>query len=63
MKIFKYIEYIYLIAACFFLFEAYSEWGNEGYRSFLYLFFVVAAIFMFFFKRNFRKRFEANNKK
>lgn len=61
-KVFKFFEYAYLVIMCFFLYQAYAEWGEEGGRSILYLFFAIAAIFMFFFKRNFRRRFEANNK-
>ncbi len=62
MKVFKFFEYAYLVVMCFFLYEAYVEWGQEGGRSALYLIFAAVAIFMFFFKRNFRKRYEANNK-
>ncbi|MBL0682246.1 hypothetical protein [Aquimarina mytili] len=63
MKIFKFFEYAYLAIMIFFIYQAYVEWGQEGGRSVLYLFFAAAAIFMYFFKRNFRKRYEANNKK
>ncbi|WP_317133537.1 hypothetical protein [Aquimarina algicola] len=62
MKVFRFFEYAYLAIMLFFIYEAYTEWGQEGGRSFLYIFFAVAAIFMFFFKRRFRKRFEANNR-
>ncbi|WP_369872392.1 hypothetical protein [Aquimarina sp. Aq78] len=62
MKVFRFFEYAYLAIMCFFIYEAYVEWGQEGGRSILYIFFAIAAIFMFFFKRNFRKRFDANNK-
>ncbi len=62
MKFFKFFEYAYLAIMIFFIYQAYAEWGQEGGRSILYLLFAGAAIFMFFFKRNFRKRFEANNK-
>ncbi|MBP2831692.1 hypothetical protein J8281_05770 [Aquimarina sp. U1-2] len=63
MKVFKFIEYAYLAVMCFFLYEAFEEWKVEGGKGYLYLFFAVIALFMFFFKRNFRKRFEANNKR
>ncbi len=62
MKVFKFFEYAYLAIMCFFVYQAYVEWEQEGGRSILYLFFAGAAVFMFFFKRRFRKRFEANNK-
>ncbi len=62
MKVFRFFEYAYLAIMFFFIYEAYVEWRQEGERSILYMIFAIAAIFMFFFKRNFRKRFEANNK-
>jgi len=62
MKVFRFFEYAYLAIMCFFVYQAYIEWGDEGGKSMLYLLFAAAAVFMFFFKRNFRKRFEANNK-
>ncbi|MDY8134730.1 hypothetical protein [Aquimarina sp. 2201CG5-10] len=61
-KIFRFFEFAYLAIMCFFIYQAYVEWGQEGNRSVLYLCFAGVAIFMYFFKRNFRKRFEANNK-
>ncbi len=63
MKVFKFFEFAYLAITFFFIYQAYIEWGQEGGRSMLYIFFAAIAMFMFFFKRNFRKRFEANNKK
>ncbi len=62
MKVFRFFEYAYLAIMFFFIYQAYAEWGEEGGKSMLYLFFAALAIFMFFFKRKFRKRFEANNK-
>ena len=61
MKISKFFEYAYIAAMLFFVYQAVIEWGQEGGRSILYLFFAAIAIFMFFFKRNFRKKMEANN--
>ncbi len=62
MKIFRFFEFAYLAVMLFFLYQAYEEWGAEGGRSILYLCFAAVAVFMYFFKRNFRKRFDANNK-
>ncbi|MCK8521196.1 hypothetical protein M0D21_06445 [Aquimarina sp. D1M17] len=62
MKVFRFFEYAYLAIMCFFAYEAYNDWGEENSRSMLYLFFAIMAAFMFFFKRNFRKRFDANDK-
>ncbi|CAM4273950.1 LPXTG-motif cell wall-anchored protein [Gillisia hiemivivida] len=58
MKFFKYFEYAYLFIAAFFLFEAFRIWNEERNRAYLFIFFVVIAIFMFFFKRRFRQKLE-----
>ncbi|MBQ4820808.1 hypothetical protein [Aquimarina sp. MMG016] len=61
-KVSRFFEFAYLAVMVLFLYQAYAEWGQEGGRSILYLCFAGVAIFMYFFKRSFRKRFEANNK-
>ncbi len=63
MKVFKFFEFAYLAIMIFFIYQAFTEWGQEGGRGILYLIFAAVAVFMYFFKRNFRKKFEANNKK
>lgn len=62
MKFFKYFEYAYLVIAAFFLFETIRLWNLERNRAYLFIFFTVLAIFMFFFKRRFRKRIEKGNR-
>jgi hypothetical protein len=47
-------------------FSAYiviDNWQVNRGRSYLFAFFGVVAIFMFFFKRNFRKKIEEQNRK
>ncbi|SHI60623.1 hypothetical protein SAMN04488096_1035 [Mesonia phycicola] len=61
MKFFKYFEYAYLVFAVLFLFEAYRVWGESSDRSYLCLFLGAVAVFMFFFKRRFRKKIEDRN--
>ncbi len=63
MKFFKYFEYAYLVIAAFFLFETVRIWNTERGRAYLFLIFVVVAIFMFFFKRRFRRKIEERNKR
>ncbi|CAM3305312.1 hypothetical protein [Aequorivita lipolytica] len=60
-KISRFIEYIYIIAAVFFTYEAINTWSTDPNKAYLYIFFVVIAIFMFFFRRNFRKKIEKRN--
>ncbi|MFD1094168.1 hypothetical protein [Salegentibacter chungangensis] len=61
-KYFKYFEYAYLFIAAFFIFEAVRIWDTERNRAYLFLFFVLISIFMFFFKRRFRRKMEERNK-
>lgn len=52
-------EYFYLLIAVFFTYEAINNWNSEdNSKSYMFLFFVVIAIFMFFFRRSFRKKVE-----
>ncbi|MCF4100854.1 hypothetical protein L1I30_04170 [Gillisia sp. M10.2A] len=62
MKFFKYFEYAYLVIAAFFLFEVIRLWNVERNRSYLFIFFVIIAIFMFLFKRRFRRKLEDKNR-
>ncbi len=57
-KIYKIFEYIYLVIAAFFTYETINIWAEDRTKAYLFLFFVVLAIFMFFFRRNFRKKME-----
>ncbi|MGA9325335.1 MAG: hypothetical protein WBV47_04745 [Salegentibacter sp.] len=61
-KYYKFFEYAYLFIAAFFIFEAIRSWNTERSRAYLFAFFVVIAIFMFFFKRRFRRKIEERNK-
>ncbi len=61
-KYYKFFEYAYLVIGAFFLFESIRIWDAERGRAYLFIFFVVISIFMFFFKRRFRRKFEERNK-
>jgi len=61
-KVYRFFEYAYLLIAVFFAYEAVNNWSTERNRAYLFIFFVVVAIFMFFFKRNFRKKIENRSK-
>jgi len=59
----KYTQYIYLAFAIYFIFEGITQL-NEG-RDTPWLIFGIAvmAVFMFFFRRKFAKKFDDNKKK
>lgn len=58
MNYLKYTQYIYLVAAVIFLVDGIYTWqiGEDGY--WLSLILGVVALFMFFFRRKFAKRFD-----
>lgn len=58
MRFSKFFEFAYLAVAAFFTFEAVQTWNLDRGRSYLFLFFVAIAIFMFFFRRHFRKKYQ-----
>ena len=57
-KIGKIFEIGYLIIAVVFAVEAFNTWKSDGDRLYLYLIFMVLAVFMFFFRRKTRIRQE-----
>ena len=63
MKYLKYTPYIYLVAAIIFGIRAIEVWDNEKDQAYLFLGITVLAIFMFFFRRKFAKKFEDRNSK
>lgn len=62
MKFSKFFEFVYLAAAAFFLYEAVRIWNIERGKAYLFLLFVVVAVFMFFFRRYFRNKYQNRNK-
>ena len=62
-KIYRLFEYAYLAMAVFSVYIVIDNWNDNRSRSYLFLLFGIVAVFMFFFKRKFRKKIEAHNKK
>tara|TARA_R110002124_G_scaffold99337_1_gene245328 strand:+ start:58930 stop:59127 length:198 start_codon:yes stop_codon:yes gene_type:complete len=62
-KIYQLFEYAYLAMAAFSVFLVYTNWSENRNRAYLFAFFTVVAIFMFFFKRRFRKNLEKRSQK
>ncbi len=61
-KAFKFFEYAYLIIAIIFIVEGILKWNTNREKAYLFLGFSILAIFMYFFKKRFRKKTEARNK-
>ncbi len=62
-KIYRLFEYVYLVMAAFSVYLVITNWNTDRGRAYLFAFFAVVAIFMFFFKRNFRKKIEDRSNK
>lgn len=60
-KFVKFFEYAYLLIALFFIVETFRNWADEESRSILYIILAVLALFMFFFKRWYRKKLKREN--
>jgi len=56
MKIFKLFQYAYLVFGVLFLYDAFTSWGES--KAYASLLLGTAAIFMFFFRKKFNKKFE-----
>ncbi len=63
MGILKYVHYIYLIIAIAFIYDGFQKLNNNEGNPWLGFAFAAAAIFMFFFRRKFSKKFEDRYKK
>ncbi len=62
VKYYKFFEYAYLVIAIIFIVEAFLNWKINSQKSYIYLAFAVLAIFMYFFRKKFRKKFEDSEK-
>ncbi len=61
MNYLKYTQYVYLVAAVFFIYKSISIWNEDSDERFLFLGIALLSVFMFFFRRKFAKKFEARN--
>jgi len=61
MKAVKLFQYAYLFFAVLFLYDAISNWAIDRSRAYISLAFTALAIFMYFFRKKFNKKFEDKN--
>jgi len=62
-KYFKFFEIAYLIIAIIFIVESVLRWNSEPNKAYIFLAFAVLAIFMYFFRKKYRKRFQKHERK
>ena len=53
----------YIVFAILFLWDAIENWSTNRNRSYMSLLFVALAVFMFFFRRKFRRKIEERQNK
>jgi uncharacterized membrane protein (DUF2068 family) len=63
MNYLKYTQYVYLLAAIIFIYNGISEISTKTGTPYLSFFLAAMAIFMFFFRRKFAKKFDNQDKK
>lgn len=58
IKFLRYTEYLYLAVFVFSVYRIYTDWNIDRNSAYLFVFFAAVSIGMFFFRRNYRKKFE-----
>ena len=58
IKILRYTEYLYLAVALISLYKIGELWNVDRNQAYIFVFFAVVSVAMFFFRRNYRRRFE-----
>lgn len=61
MNYLKFTQYVYLVFGAYFIYTGITQW-QSGENPWLSFIIAALAIFMFFFRRKFAKKFEDNNK-
>lgn len=63
MNYLKYTQYVYLIFGIYFICDGFTKLNAGNDTPWLSFIIAGLAIFMFFFRRKFAKKFESNNSK
>ena len=63
MKYMKFFQYAYIVFAVLFIYDAIDKWFSQGVVAYMSILLAATAIFMFFFKRRFNKKFENKDPK
>lgn len=58
INILRYTEYLYLAVFFFSIYRIFTDWSIDRQSAYLFIFFALVSIGMFFFRRNYRKKFE-----
>ena len=61
-KLFYIFEYVYLGMSLFSIYLVITKWEEDRQTAYIFVFFAVLGIFMYFFRRKFRKKMEEHKK-
>ncbi len=61
MRFSKFFQYAYLVFAVLFLYDGISKWNNDTLGAYISLALAALAVFVFFFRKKFRKKFDDTN--
>jgi len=61
MNYLKYTQYVYLVFGLYFIYDGIAKWGDQD-KPWISFGIAALAIFMFFFRRRFARKFENQNK-
>jgi hypothetical protein len=63
MNYLKYTQYVYLVFCIYFIYDGFSKLNAADDTPWLSFIIAGLALFMFFFRRKFAKKFEQHNNK
>ena len=63
MNYLKYTQYVYLLFSFYFVYDGFTKMNADNDTPWLSFIIAGLAVFMFFFRRKFAKKFEGNNTK
>lgn len=58
MKMMRIVEVMWAVIAAVSAYEVYAQWETDRQRAYMFLAFLGLAIFMYFFRRRYRIRYE-----
>lgn len=59
---FRFFEVAYLVIGVISILEVIKNWETNRNRAYLFLVFGLVSVFMFFFRRHYRQKFEQRKK-
>lgn len=58
MKVLQFFQYVYLVFVVIFSYDAFTKWNTDRNAAYISLFLAALSLFIFFFRKRMRNRFE-----